>query len=152
MRRKEKEITDTEQILGIIEKGEICRLGLCSNDVPYIVPLNYGYSDGHLYFHCAKAGRKLEIINSNNRACFEIDVDAEMTAGEHACSFGMTYKSVIGYGRIMTVDDVPGKRKGLSVIMEHYTGKAGWDFADSEIQKVLILKMKIEEMTGKKSA
>ena len=29
-------------------------------DYPYTVPMNYVYSEGHIYFHCARSGHKLD--------------------------------------------------------------------------------------------
>ena len=49
MRRKEREITDQQIIQEIIQKSSICRIALNDGNVPYIVPLNYGYSDNALY-------------------------------------------------------------------------------------------------------
>ncbi|MDR2089589.1 MAG: pyridoxamine 5'-phosphate oxidase family protein, partial [Clostridiales Family XIII bacterium] len=58
MRRKDKEITDVNEKLEILQKNKVCRLALSESDRPYIVPLNYGYSFENgaltLYFHGAK--------------------------------------------------------------------------------------------------
>ena len=56
MRRKEKEIKDTAEIEEILSKAFVCRLGLCDNGRPYVVPLCFGYEDNALYIHCAKEG------------------------------------------------------------------------------------------------
>ena len=78
MRKKEREITDIGEIEKIIRKATVCRLGLALNDVPYVVPLSFGYADKTLYLHGAKEGKKLDIIRQNNRVCFEVDVDSEV--------------------------------------------------------------------------
>ena len=75
MRRKEKEIKDRKEIISILQKAKICRIGLSENNKPYIVPMNFGYKEGCLYFHCANEGRKIGIIKKNNNVCFEIDTD-----------------------------------------------------------------------------
>ena len=31
--------------------AQICRLGLCKDNRPYIVPVNFGYDGEHIYFH-----------------------------------------------------------------------------------------------------
>ena len=48
MRRKDKEILDKKEIESIIKKAGVCRLGLSDNNIPYIVPLNFGYRDSFL--------------------------------------------------------------------------------------------------------
>lgn len=42
MRRKDREITDFNEIMNIINKCDVCRLALFDEDYPYIVPLNFG--------------------------------------------------------------------------------------------------------------
>ncbi len=39
MRRKDKEIRDIATIEDIIRKASVCRLALCDNGWPYVVPL-----------------------------------------------------------------------------------------------------------------
>ncbi len=62
MRRQEREIRDEAEIQEILEKGLVCRLGLYDGQYPYVVPLNYGYRNGCMYFHCAREGRKIDIL------------------------------------------------------------------------------------------
>ena len=78
MRRKDREITDFDEIVEIIKKCDACRLAFNDGDYPYIVPLNFGLNvvDGkqvELYFHCATKGTKLDLIRKDNRATFEMD-------------------------------------------------------------------------------
>ncbi len=75
MRRKEKEVKDVKLVESIIEKASVCRLGLSLNNMPYIVPLCFGYQDRCLYFHSAIEGKKISMIKSNNNVCFEVDID-----------------------------------------------------------------------------
>ena len=42
MRRKDREITDFNEIIEIIKKCDVCRIALNDEDFPYIVPLNFG--------------------------------------------------------------------------------------------------------------
>lgn len=69
MRRKDREITDINEIIKIIDECEIIRLGLADGDFPYIVPLNFAYDvkDNQIafYIHGAMAGRKYELLMKN---------------------------------------------------------------------------------------
>jgi len=73
MKRSEREIKDRKEIEAIIERADVCRLGLSDDNMPYIIPMNFGYKDNRLYFHCAKKGKKIDIIKRNNSTCFEMD-------------------------------------------------------------------------------
>ncbi len=92
MRKKEREVTDIDEIESIISRSDVCRIAFADKDVPYIVTMNFGYTHGKpgsLYFHCANEGRKLEMIRKNNYVCFELDTDHEIKTGKHACDYGM---------------------------------------------------------------
>jgi uncharacterized protein len=60
MRRAACEITSNETINQILQKCHVCRLGLVKDNVPYIVPLSFGYSDNAIYFHTAHEGLKAD--------------------------------------------------------------------------------------------
>lgn len=51
MRRSEKEIKDTAIIEGILDQAKVCRIAVCDDNIPYIVPLNFGYKNRVLYNH-----------------------------------------------------------------------------------------------------
>ena len=150
MRRKEKEILDREEIESIIRKADVCRLGLSDNNIPYIVPLNFGYRDSCLYFHTPKVGKKIDMIKGNNRVCFELDINHEVVRADNPCDWNMKYQSVIGYGRAFLLEDIDEKRQALDVIIEHYSGQTG-EYAKKLVDRLAVIKVQIESMTGKKA-
>lgn len=153
MRRTDREIVDRERLRELILTCDCCRLGIASEDGPYIVPLNFGYEEqngrGVFYFHCAKEGYKLELLKENPRVGFELDTDHTLRAAEKACGYTFLYASVIGRGTVVSVTDKQEKKAALARIMEHYSGKADWTFSDAEIGSVAILRLDVAEMTGK---
>ena len=152
MRRKDREITSSSELNEIFREADVCRIALIDGNVPYIVAMNFGYSeqDNSIYFHSAKEGRKLDLISKNNNACFQIDTAHELLESDIACNFSMNYKSIVGTGIISIVEDEQERKRGLNVIMEHYTGKDNFVFDDEILNMTCILKLEIEEMTGKK--
>lgn len=74
MRRKEKEINNITEIERIINESPVCRIALSDNGLPYMIPVCFGYSNRHLYFHSANAGKKIDILKKNNNICFEFDI------------------------------------------------------------------------------
>jgi len=151
MRRKDKEITDTSELLDILTSNSICRLGLSEGGQPYIFPMNYGYQDNKIFLHSAHAGKKVEIIKENGKACFEITDSIEVVTSAKACSFGTKYRSVIGSGTISLIEDPSQKIDALKLIMKQLTGRHDWDIPEDAIQKVAVLKIEIDSITAKKS-
>jgi len=72
IRRNDREITDQNKIYDIIKNNKYAIIALCYNNEPYIVTLSYGFDekDKSLYFHSAKSGQKIDIINKNNKENF----------------------------------------------------------------------------------
>jgi len=153
MRRKEKEITDRHQMEEILHKSLVCRLALCDfNGNPYVVPLSFGYEDGKVYFHSARAGRKVDMLRENPKVCMVFDVDQKPVTGETACDWGMHFKSVIAFGTATLLEGADEKKQGLDVIMSKYAGSGGpWEYKDKGLEATLLIRVDIQETTGKVS-
>ena len=150
MRRKEREIVDTKVLDEIIGSAQVCRLGLSDGNVPYIVPLCFGYKDRSLYFHSAADGKKIGIIKKNPNVCFEFDHNLELLQAEKPCKWGMKYQSIIGYGKAVFIEDLEEKKEALNIIMDQYT-EDRFSFQGSLINATTVFKVIIDTMTGKQS-
>jgi len=152
MRRKDKEVTGIQELIGIIDQCKICRIAMVDGAGPYIVPMNFGYAyDGNqlvLYFHCAKEGRKIDAMKQNPMVCFEMDCEHRLIEGDNACSFAYSFKSVIGSGRAELVDDSEEKKTALSLLMKHQTGRE-FSFDDKMAASVTVFKIIAQEFAGK---
>ena len=150
MRRKDKEISDKSGIKAIIEKANVCRLGMVNGNKPYIVPLCFGYQDNVLYVHGTLKGRKIDCIRNNPNVCFEFDIVSETLDSESACDWSMKYQSVIGFGKAVFIENEDEKRKALSIIMGQYTDRL-FQFPENMLKATAVIKVEIESMTGKHS-
>jgi uncharacterized protein len=150
MRKTEREIEDIAAIEDILKRAYVCRLGLCEGNQPYIVPLCYGYEGKALYIHCAREGKKLDIIRKNNCVSFEVDIDNEVVKGTSACKWSFKYKSVIGFGRAVLVEDAESKRKALDIILKQFSADI-FEYPEEAVRNTTIVKVEIESMTGKQS-
>ncbi len=150
MRRNEKEIKDKKEIEALIKRAIVCRLGLSENNVSYIVPMNYGYEDNRLYFHCTPEGKKVDIIRQNNKVCFELDLDHEAIKSETPCKWSMRYRSVIGFGEAFFLDELKEKIRAMDIILQHYSDDP-YEFSEEQMKDITVIKVEINSMTGKKS-
>ncbi len=153
MRKREREITDLQEIRSILDSCKILHLGLSDDGQPYVVPLNYGYTleNGALvfYLHGATEGYKYDVIRSNPRVSFAMECDAVPFEGKVACQYGMSYKSLMGMGEAKIVTDTAEKQLALSILMKSQTGK---DFAFNEklVSIVNVIKITVERYSAKK--
>ncbi len=151
MRRKEKEIKELGQISHVIKKCKVCRLGLSQNDVPYIVPVSFGYDGQTLFFHSAKSGKKIDILSVNNKVCFEFESGVEIVTNENMpCNWSCSFQSVIGFGRVHELSSPEDKIRGLTQIMAQYSDKE-WNFDTIPLKGFRVWKIIIESITGKQS-
>jgi uncharacterized protein len=151
MRKANKEITEKLEIERIIKTSKVCRIAVCKNNIPYIIPVFFGYENQSLYVHTALAGRKIEFWESNPLVCIEFESDVHIIGhNQHACKWTASYKSVIAYGQIRELTSEDEKKFALNAIMLNYSDK-NWDFPEHELKVVRVWKIEIMEMKGKKS-
>jgi hypothetical protein len=150
VRRKEKEIHDRSEIEAVIAQALVCRLAMCDGEEPYVVPLCFGYADGVFYFHCAAEGRKLDVLKRNPSVCLETESDLALKPGAKACAWGMAYRSVIAFGRAEVIEEPAAKCRALDLIMARYA-QGRHEYTEAALAKTVVLRVKAERITGKKS-
>jgi nitroimidazol reductase NimA-like FMN-containing flavoprotein (pyridoxamine 5'-phosphate oxidase superfamily) len=177
MRKANREITGRGELVAVLEKCDVCRIGLLPDGVlyPYIVPMNFGYEfstdsdpgDGDggdsgggecsnggggltLYFHCAREGRKLDIIAQNPNAGFEMDCSHELKRGDAPCDYSMNFESMIGSGRISVCTEQAERLHGLTQIMRKYSPEREFHFSEKALELTVVLKLTVTEFTGKR--
>ena len=152
MTRREKEVTDINEIIKILDESKELHLGMVDGDEPYVVPMNYGYTleNGKLtiWLHGAKRGRKLDVMRANPKVFFEMECGITPFEGEIACKYGITYASVMGKGIAKIVEDIETKKYALSVLMKTQTGK-DFEFEDKMAAVVSIIRIYVSEFTAK---
>ncbi len=66
------EIKDEKVIKSVLDSAEYGTLVLCSDNIPYSVPVNFVMYDGILCFHGSHDGRKMKTIKSNPKVSFSV--------------------------------------------------------------------------------
>ena len=152
MRRKDREVTDIEKLLEIVEECEVVRLGFSDEEGPYIVPLNYGYEykEGKLslYIHGAQEGRKAAPLRSGQKIAIEMDTDhapMEMVEGK---VYSYAYKCIIGTGTPVELLTSEDKRHGLNVLMKHVFKKE-IALPEPMLKAVAVFRIDVDKFTGK---
>ncbi len=145
-------IEDRAEIEGILKRAPVGRLGLLSNGEPYIVPLNFAYDNGRVYFHSGLEGRKVEALRENARVCFEVDDFQEFVLHEQACLSTTYYRSVITWGTARLLGSEAEKMKGLDLLLRKYAAGKGYEPPPKEmLELVCVFEVEIDKMTGKAS-
>ena len=152
MTRRERQVTDINEIIKILDNSKVLHLGLVDGDEPYVVPMNYGYTYENekltIWLHCAKQGRKLDVMRANPKVFFEMEYGITPFEGEVACKYGITYSSLMGRGIATIIEDVETKRVALSALMKTQTGK-NFEFENRMAEVVGIVRIDVIEFTAK---
>ena len=152
MTKRERQVTDPQQILRILDTAKVLHLGLAVDNEPYVVPMNYGYTmeDGKLtlYLHSAVRGKKLDMIQANPKVFFSIDCDRMPFEGRVPCQYGLVYSSIMGRGTATIVEDVEQKKRAMSILMKTQTGK-DFTFEDRLVSIVAVVRIDVAEYTAK---
>jgi nitroimidazol reductase NimA-like FMN-containing flavoprotein (pyridoxamine 5'-phosphate oxidase superfamily) len=152
MRKARQEIKDKHTLEEILSGAILCRVAMIDGDLPYIIPFNYGYSNGALYIHSAPEGKKIDLLRKDSRVCFEVEDSMEITKGDQACDWSTRYRSVVGYGNVEILSDEASKQQGLEVIMAQHEAPELVEFNPKNTNRMVILKLTITSMTGKQSS
>ena len=153
MTKRERQVTEREEILKILDKCKILHLGLVDGDEPYVVPMNYGYvMDGErltLYMHGATKGYKLDLMRKNPKVFFEMECDVQGFEGEIACQYGTVYQSIMGRGRATIIEEPQEKIKTMKLFMKSQTGR-DFEFSEKMVSAVVMIRIDVTEYTAKR--
>ena len=153
MRRRDREVTDMEEIRAWLKRMKVAHLGLNDHGRVYVVPMHYGFdtdAEGTvLYLHSAAEGRKVQAVR-DNPACFvEISESEAPQGGDEACTWGADYLCVMAEGMVELPQSDEEKRHGLEVLMLHQTGRP-FEIPDHGLRNVLVWKVRLSGITAKR--
>ena len=70
----------------VLQRCDTVRIGIQGNKYPYVVPVSFGAEWENeqiaVYFHCAKQGMKVDLIDHNPYVCVESDHLSERKRSE----------------------------------------------------------------------
>lgn len=64
---------ESEEIEKLIKEQAFCRIAFKGVEYPYMAPFQYVFIDGSLYFHFTDYGKKMRLLETDNRVCVEIE-------------------------------------------------------------------------------
>ena len=109
-----------DRALAILRTASVGRLATCLGERPYVVPVNFVFDSGKVYFHSAPHGRKLDHIVANPNVCFQVDDEATVLPGRRACDFTAHYFSAIVFGAAEVVADADERLAAMRALMAKY--------------------------------
>ena len=155
MRREKRAVSDVADILQMVDACQVMHLGLCQQDQPYVVPLNYGWEwqDGvlTLYFHAAREGRKADMIRHNGRCHVTLTGPFTLQTADNACGWSGEYWSVMGQGTVSLIEDEPERIHALDTIMRHYGHPGKPAYQPGVLARTALYRIRCDEVTAKRA-
>lgn len=151
IRRKDRAITDPEQIKDIIDACDTIRIGLSDGECPYIVPMNFGYEmEGmrlSFYVHGAMAGRKYELMKTRAFCSFEMDCAHRLECLDEG-SITMRYRSVMGTARIELLSG-DEKARAVDLLMNRDAETRRFPYDRTPLARTMVARLTVTEITAK---
>jgi nitroimidazol reductase NimA-like FMN-containing flavoprotein (pyridoxamine 5'-phosphate oxidase superfamily) len=125
-------------------------LVMCADNRPYAVPMNHGYAHGRFYFHCAKEGRKLEIIRENPSVSYVVKnyYGAEEDFQDSMRCHGQ-WESVIAYGKAHVVEEHGSLKEAFKRFMAYYN-KPDYEATEKVCETTGAIIVNVDEMTARR--
>ncbi|MFA8433968.1 MAG: pyridoxamine 5'-phosphate oxidase family protein [Marinifilaceae bacterium] len=144
-------IDEKEKIDQVIKECDVCSLGVIDEDnLPYVVPMNFGLHDGYIYLHGAGEGKLIEAIRKNPNVCITFCTKTKLAwQDEHvACSYRIKGSSVVARGKVEFITDYDQKVDALNILMANYTDRK-FTYNSPAVKNVEIYRLKMDNVTGK---
>jgi len=153
LRRQEKAITATEEMLEIIAGQRYLTFALCKDNEPYLATVNYAFApeENCFYFHAAPEGKKMDYLKANPLVWGQVLEDLGYLEGrcDHA------FRTVQFRGRAELLEDREEKRRGLNLLVEQQESDPEPVkkrlIQEARLDKTAIVRIRVEAMWGKKS-
>ncbi len=152
MRRKDKE-RDAAFAWQVLRDAKYATLAMTDADgTPYCVPVNHiaDEQENAIYFHCAGAGRKWEILVKEPPVCLSAVSRAELLSGELTTA----YDSAIVHGRAVVVQSPEEKMHALMLLvqaLDPVSMERAHLCSEHSMQRIMIVKIVPETVSGKQS-
>ncbi|MCU0860462.1 MAG: pyridoxamine 5'-phosphate oxidase family protein [Thermoplasmata archaeon] len=153
MRRREKEVTDRDEMVRVLRETRYVTVAMCGDDGPYLVTLSHCYDPDRnaIYFHCAHEGRKIDILRRDGRVWGQALIDLGYADGK--CDH--LYQTTQFRGKVKFVEEPEEKRYALGMMIRKNEKDPvlveSEQVTDESVRNVNIGRIDIDLMTGKRS-
>ena len=154
MRRSEREITQRDKLLELLDKCRVMHLGLTDGTAPYVVPLHFGWEEKEgeitLYFHSAPEGRKMDCIRKHPACYIAVTGDTRVIGSAEACGWTAAFESLMMEGEVDILTSDEERKHGLDILMRHcgYVGEPRYNA--QALAKTAVCRVRVKSVTGKR--
>jgi nitroimidazol reductase NimA-like FMN-containing flavoprotein (pyridoxamine 5'-phosphate oxidase superfamily) len=135
MRRITKAVTEQERIDSLLGQARVGYLGLVDQEGTYVVPLNFVWHQGKIYFHGSHEGRKVDALAQEGTYCFTVSEELGTITNPVPANTGTAYLSVMAFGPVEKVS-LEEATVALQAMLDKYVpGYFPTDLSQSHVEK-----------------
>jgi nitroimidazol reductase NimA-like FMN-containing flavoprotein (pyridoxamine 5'-phosphate oxidase superfamily) len=149
---------DEAWIRAFLHRTEIGHLGHARGEQPFVTPTNFLFDEqGHrIIFHSNIAGRMRDNLYHNPLVCFEVSEFGRFLPANTALEFGIQYRSVMVYGKVILLVSNEAKRSALyGLLLKYFPNlEPGIEYrpiTDQELARTTVYALQIESWSGKEN-
>ena len=149
LRRIDRKTSDADA-MRILQDSLYGTLATVNEDgSPYCVPMSHVVWNGALYFHCARAGQKLDNLRRDARASFSCVLSSEILRAEYS----VKYASCMAEGMLEEVSDEGERQKAMRRLNEKYCPDhldcPAYERTMRGMPAVVMLRLRVDALCGK---
>lgn len=142
----------TESCILCIEDSQICRIAFADRgNIPYILPMCFGFDRKHIYIHSKKNGKKIRILKNNPRVCLLFEHPVHPVQKPTFCEWGFEYRTVVVEGEAVFLNSFDDKIYGLNRIVQQYAGETAASFDQKELAATEVIRITLQSVTAKEN-
>ena len=120
VRRSDRGSYDRDTIDSILDEAMVAHVGFLADDEsPVVVPMLHARIDSDLYLHGGHASRIMRTLRQGSEICVTVTILDGLVLARSAFHHSANYRSVIVFGRPLTVEDLEEK----AAVLDAYTDK-----------------------------
>ena len=120
VRYKVREVLDKNKIDAFLQQARIGHLGMVDGHLPYVVPFNFVWTNGVLYFHGATGGRRNQVMEENPEVCFTVCDEYGTITNPVPAKTDTAYMSVMVFGKAQPILDLNEATHMLQEMINKY--------------------------------
>lgn len=129
-----------EQVRQLFQSARVARLGCVVNGDPYIIPINYNFTDDCVYSH-SLPGMKIQGLRQNPRACVQVDeIESDLR-----------WRSALAFGNFEELIRPAERHEVLTALLQKFPMLTPVEAAiaeDAGSQQVIVFRIRIDKLTG----
>lgn len=131
------------EIIDLLERQVIGRLGCHADGETYVVPVNYVYRNHAIYAHTG-SGKKLDMMRKNPKVCFQVDEISDTFRWKSVILWG-TFQELTGEERQQAMQGI------IHRIMPLTDGgqRSSHAIPDDQQTSIVVFKIPVAEGTGR---